>query len=69
MHDVVRSQNLYVCSILTLGNENLTVSDSGQAENLKGEKNGGMKRGGERTNVRPVRLSRGGKGGAWRPLY
>jgi hypothetical protein len=38
MHDDGRSQNLYVCSILALGNENQTVSDSGQAENLKEKK-------------------------------
>jgi hypothetical protein len=35
MHAVVRSQNLYVYSILALRNENRIVSDSGQAENLK----------------------------------
>ena len=40
MHDDVRSQNLYVYSILALGNENQTVSDSGQAENLKEGKKG-----------------------------
>jgi hypothetical protein len=45
MHDDVRSQNLYVYSILALGNENQTVSDSGQAENLKGKKRVGKKDG------------------------
>ena len=47
MHAVVRSQNLYVYSILALGNENRIVSDSEQAENLKkrGVEGGGHDRG------------------------
>jgi hypothetical protein len=38
MQDAARSPNLYVCSILTLGIENQTDSDSGQVENLGGKK-------------------------------
>ena len=68
MHDDVRSQNLYVYSILALGNENQSVSDSGQAENLKGKKRGGgTKRGWRKGEYAAYKTQQGRQGWCMAP--